>query len=79
MDVVALKEAAGDIAFVRAAFFETIDGGGLVAEGFEEAVGEGVRVEGSFDQCGYIFFNLNSVQNQSPGLALMIWFLSFVS
>jgi hypothetical protein len=44
VDVAALEHAA-DVGLVGGSAFQPLEGGGFVAEGFEEGVGEGIRME----------------------------------
>ena len=47
MNIVGLKDAA-NIGLVRCAAAQPLDGGGLVAEGFEELIRKFLRVERAF-------------------------------
>lgn len=60
VDVVCLEYAA-EVGFVGCARTQAFDGGGFVAEGFEEGVGEGCRVKGVFCKVGDGLFDLNGV------------------
>ena len=81
MDVVVLEDSPLNVGLIGFPLPQAVDGGVLVAEGFQKRVGELNRIEGPFRQLGDCLFDFDCVHNLElfllvPTLAQSHFFLS---